>query len=196
MDRAYASGAAGSAPTAPASPSIGYPTAGNAAAATQATKPGPWWFHMITEELVAVIAAGGLTPAFNTLTQLRDALFALFARLGVANAWTKGQRGSEAALPATTGTVTLDLAQSNNWGGTLTGNVTLANPSSMPVGQSGVIRLVNGATAYTVAYGAYWKPVDGSTLPALTAVAAACDDLVYYVETSTRILVGRVGGSV
>lgn len=137
---------------------------------------------------------------------LRAALTALglsgYAKLGEANVWLKGQSGAEALLPATTGTVTLDLAQSNNWGPgpknelVLTGNIVLANPASMPGGQSGVIRLVNGATPYAIAYGAYWKPLDGVTLPALTEVAGACNDLVYYVETDTRVLVGRVGGSV
>ena len=140
--------------------------------------------------------AAKLTQAQGDARYMLLAAMTAYAQLGVAQEWTKGQRGSEAALPATAGTITLDLAQSNNWGGVLTGNIVLENPSSMPVGQSGVIRLVNGAPPYTNAYGSYWKPVDGLTLPALTAVSAACDDLVYYVETSTRILVGRVGGSV
>lgn len=74
MDRAYQSGAAGSAPAAPVSPSIGYPTAGNPATATPATKPGPYWYHMITEEMRAVIAAAGLTPSQSDLTQLLQAL--------------------------------------------------------------------------------------------------------------------------
>ncbi|HLO61391.1 MAG TPA: hypothetical protein VK165_00345 [Azonexus sp.] len=192
MDRAYSSGAAGVAPTAPVAPSIGYPTPGDPAVPTQPSKPGAWWYHMVMEELLAVIAAAALVPAFNTLTQLRDALYVLFGRLGVANVWTKGNRGAEAALPATTGAVTLDLSLSNNWGGTLTGNITLANPSTMPVGQSGVIRIVNGGTPYAVAFGSYWKAAAG-TLPSLTATAGATDDLVYYVESATRVVVSALG---
>ena len=92
----------------------------------------------------------------------------------------------------TTGAVTLNLEDSNNWGGTLTGDITLANPSTMPIGQSGVIRLVNDATPRTIAYGSYWKGASGE-LPALTAEAGATDDLVYYVESATRILVAAVG---
>lgn len=79
MDRAFLSGAAGSAPTAPASPSIGYATGGNPSTGTPATKPGPWWYHMITEELRAVIAAGGLTPSQSDITQLLQALPAALA---------------------------------------------------------------------------------------------------------------------
>lgn len=74
MDRAYQSGAAGSAPAAPVSPSNGYPTAGNPATATPATKPGPYWYHMIMEELMAIISAAGITPAQGNLTQLLTAL--------------------------------------------------------------------------------------------------------------------------
>lgn len=74
MDRAYQSGAAVSAPSAPASPSIGYPTAGNPGSGTPATTPGPYWYHMIMEELMAIISAAGITPAQGNLTQLLTAL--------------------------------------------------------------------------------------------------------------------------
>ena len=78
MDRTYESGAAGSPPSAPASPSSGYPTAGNPQTATPSTKPGPWWYHMMTEELRAVIVAAGLTPDHEDVTQLAQAIQALF----------------------------------------------------------------------------------------------------------------------
>lgn len=74
MDRSYASGAAGIAPVAPASPSIGYPTAGNPGTGTPATKPGPYWYHQITEELMAIITAAGISPAHGVLTQLASAI--------------------------------------------------------------------------------------------------------------------------
>jgi hypothetical protein len=84
MDRAFASGASGSPPTAPASPSVGYATAGNPGTGTPATKPGPWWYHMITEEQRAVVVAAGITPDQTSTTQLRDAILALIAA-GAAN---------------------------------------------------------------------------------------------------------------
>lgn len=74
MDRAYLSGAAGSAPTEPSDPSIGYPTAGNPSTGTTATKPGAYWYHMIMEELMAVIVAAGIAPASGVLNQLLQAL--------------------------------------------------------------------------------------------------------------------------
>jgi hypothetical protein len=79
MDRAFASGSSGTPPSAPGSPSIGYPTAGNPSGGTPATKPGPYWYHMITEELLAVVSAAGLTPAQGTINQLLQALPAALA---------------------------------------------------------------------------------------------------------------------
>lgn len=186
MDRAYSSGAAGTPPSVPVSPSAGYPSSGNPVGPVQPTKPGAYWYHMVMEELMAVIVAGAITPAIGTLTQLRDALYALFGRLAVKNIWTKANVAAEQALPATTGTVTLDLALGNNFGGTLTGNITLANPSNMAVGQSGVIRITNDASPRTIAYGSYWKAAGGA-MPALTAVAGAVEVFGYYVESASRI---------
>lgn len=74
MDRVFESGAVGSPPSAPASPSTGYTTAGNPSTATPATKPGPYWFHQITEELRAVIVGAGLTPSHTNLEQLKEAI--------------------------------------------------------------------------------------------------------------------------
>lgn len=74
MDRAYASGAAGIPPAAPASPSIGYPQAANPGLGAPATKPGPYWYHMITEEIRGVIAAAGLAPDQADVTQLSVAI--------------------------------------------------------------------------------------------------------------------------
>lgn len=118
------------------------------------------------------------------------------ALLASANAFTKGNRGVQTAITPTTGTITLDLAASTNWTLTPTGNFTLANPSSMPLGQCGVITNTQGATPYVISYGSQFKPADGLVLPALTATVGAVDDLVYFVESATRILIGRVGGSV
>ncbi len=74
MDRVYESGAAAAPPGQPASPSTGYPTAGNPQTAVPATKPGPWWYHMVTEELRAVVAAAGITPSHTDVTQLVTAI--------------------------------------------------------------------------------------------------------------------------
>lgn len=81
MDRVFESGAAASPPSAPASPSNGYATSGNPGG-TPATTPGAWWYHMITEELRAVVAAAGLTPDHTDLSQLSSAISALIGAAG------------------------------------------------------------------------------------------------------------------
>lgn len=73
-NRSFESGAAASPPAAPASPSVGHPTAGDPQAAVPATKPGPYWFYQLGEELRAVLTAAGITPDKGTLTQLLTAL--------------------------------------------------------------------------------------------------------------------------
>lgn len=107
-------------------------------------------------------------------------------RKDATNTFTKAQIGQEVALPATTGTITLDLDTGNNFSGTLTGNSTLANPTNMMAGQSGAIRIINGASPYTLAFGACWK-FPGGVVPSLTASAGAVDLIGYYVESATRI---------
>lgn len=74
MDRIYASGASGSSPAVPASPSSGYPTAGNPGTGTPATKPGEYWFYMITEEIRRVISDAGLVPSGASVSQLSTAI--------------------------------------------------------------------------------------------------------------------------
>lgn len=74
MDRAFASGASGSAPSAPSSPSIGFPTSGNAGTGIQATKPGAYWYHMVTEEILSVVSEAGITFDQTKLDQLLKAI--------------------------------------------------------------------------------------------------------------------------
>lgn len=84
-------------------------------------------------------------------------------------------------------TVTPDFDLSNNFSLTLGGNRTLANPSNLTAGQSGVIVITqDGTGSRTLAYGSYFKFPQG-TAPTLTTTAAAVDVLCYYVESSTRI---------
>lgn len=71
MDRHLDSSGAASAPTVPANvmgPNV-YPQGG-----VSPSLPGPWWFHMVTEEMRAAIAVAGLTPDRANVTQLSDAI--------------------------------------------------------------------------------------------------------------------------
>ena len=89
-------------------------------------------------------------------------------------------------------TITPDFSVSNNFFVTLGGNRTLANPTNMNVGQSGIIYVSQDATgSRTLAYGTYWK-FPAATAPTLTTTASATDALVYTVRTSTSITVSSL----
>lgn len=108
------------------------------------------------------------------------------AILGTAQTYTAAQRGSVSAL--TDGaTITPDFAVANNFSVTLGGNRTLANPTNLTAGQSGVIVITQDATgSRTLAYGSNFKFANGAA-PVLTTTANAVDVLAYYVESATRI---------
>lgn len=108
------------------------------------------------------------------------------AKTDVAQSFSAAQRGTVSAL--TDGaTITPDFAVANNFSVTLGGSRTLANPTNLTTGQSGVIRIAQDATgSRTLAYGSNWK-FPGGTAPTLTTTASAVDILAYYVDNGTRI---------
>jgi hypothetical protein len=110
----------------------------------------------------------------------------------VVNSFTAAQRGSIVAL--TDGaTITPDFAAGNNFSVTLGGSRTLANPTNLTAGQSGVIVVTqDGTGGRTLAFGSNWK-FPGGTAPTLTTAANAVDVIAYYVESSSRITARLVG---
>ena len=59
MDRYFEAAPSGTAPTAPAA-NPGYPTNGNPVTPVPASEPGQWWFHMMTEEIRAVLVGAAV----------------------------------------------------------------------------------------------------------------------------------------
>ena len=114
------------------------------------------------------------------------------AKTDVAQSFTAAQRGSVSAL--TDGaTITPNFAVANNFSVTLGGNRTLANPTNLVAGQSGVIKLTQDATGgRTLAFGSYWDFAAG-TAPTLTTTANAVDILAYYVDSTTNITARLIG---
>ena len=107
------------------------------------------------------------------------------AKTDVVQTFTVAQRGAVSALTSAA-TVTPDFAVSNNFSLTLGHSITLANPTNLTAGQSGAIVITQGSgTAYTVAYGGYWKFSGGT--PTMSTALSSVSTLVYYVESSTRI---------
>ena len=108
------------------------------------------------------------------------------ASLDTAQNWTKGQRGEITAL--TDGaTITIDMADSNNFSVTLGGNRTFANPSNDTAGQSGSIFITqDGTGSRTASWGTDWEWAAG-TAPVLTTTAAASDRIDYVIRSGTSI---------
>ena len=89
-----------------------------------------------------------------------------------------------------TGSVTLDFQANQNFVLTLTGNVTLANPSTEQVGQSGFITFIqDGTGGRTVSLGTDYETAGGAGLT-LSSAASATDVVPYIVVASGRILLG------
>jgi hypothetical protein len=114
------------------------------------------------------------------------------AKTDVVQSFSVAQRGTVSALTDGS-TITPDFAAANNFSVTLGGNRTLANPTNLVAGQSGVIVITqDGTGSRTLAYGSQWKFANG-TAPSLTTTASAVDVLAYYVESSTRITARLIG---
>jgi len=89
-----------------------------------------------------------------------------------------------------TGSVTLDFGANQNFVLTLTGNVTLANPTTEQVGQSGFIVFIqDGTGGRTVSLGTDYETAGGAGLTLSTA-ASTTDIVPYVVAASGRILLG------
>jgi len=120
-----------------------------------------------------------------TELNLLDGVTALVS-LATANTWTAGQRGEITALTSAT-TVTIDMADSNNFSCTLAHNATFANPSNLTAGQSGSIFLTqDGTGSRTASWGTDWD-FAGGTAPTLTTTASAVDRVDYVVLDSSNI---------
>tara|TARA_R100001594_G_scaffold46179_5_gene79232 strand:- start:8087 stop:9493 length:1407 start_codon:yes stop_codon:yes gene_type:complete len=91
-----------------------------------------------------------------------------------------------------TGSVTLDFGANQNFVLTFTGNVTLANPTTEQVGQSGVIVCIqDGTGSRTLSLGTDYETAGGSGITLSTA-ANAVDIIPYFVKASGSIQLGAV----
>lgn len=111
------------------------------------------------------------------------------SKTNAAQTYTAAQRGAVTTL--TDGaTITPDFAASNNFELTLTDTGrTLANPTNITAGQSGVIVINQDATGNRTitSYGSYFK-FAGGTAPTLSTGANSLDILSYYCVSSTCIV--------
>ena len=87
------------------------------------------------------------------------------------------------------GNITLDFATYQNFVLTLTGNITLVNPSTEAVGQSGFIVFIHSGSARTVSLGTDYETAGGSGIT-LSTSGTPTDIVPYIVAASGRILLG------
>ena len=108
----------------------------------------------------------------------------------VNNTFTAAQRGSTDTDTTNTGNVTLNFDTNQNFVLTLTGNVTLDNPTTEAVGQSGFITFIqDGTGGRTVSLGTDYETAGGAGLT-LSSAASATDVVPYIVVASGRVLLG------
>jgi len=125
----------------------------------------------------------GVTSAIQTQINTKGVGDALLA--SVQN-WTAGQSGEITALTSGT-TITIDMADSNNFSVTLAHAATFANPSNDTAGQSGSIFITqDGSGGRTASWDSDWDWA-GGTAPVLTTTAAAVDRIDYVILDASNI---------
>jgi hypothetical protein len=114
---------------------------------------------------------------------------ALDAKLALAGGTMTGNVRGSVHTASVTGTVTVNLTTYNSFVYTLTGNITLANPTTEGVGQSGVFVFIHSGAARTVSLGTDFETVGGGGLT-LSSASGATDIVPYFVSASGRIILG------
>lgn len=140
---------------------------------------------------VVLCDGGGSTAAVtNLLAGLFDIATTLNLFQGTSEALVDAAGVYAASAPVTLtdgATVTPNFNAGRNFVLTLSGNRTLANPSSLIVGQTGVIVLQQDATGgRTIIPGSFYKFSQGA--PTLSSAPNAIDVVGYWVKSSTEIL--------
>ena len=121
----------------------------------------------------------GVTSAIQTQVDAK-------AGTATTNNFTAGQSGEITALTSAT-TITIDMADSNNFSVTLAHNATFANPSNDTAGQAGSIFITqDGTGSRTASWGTDWE-FAGGTAPTLTTTASATDRIDYVIRSGTSI---------
>jgi len=125
----------------------------------------------------------------GTIGVASDADVITIASTGVTT-FSKAVVGSTDTDTSNTGSVTLDFNTNQNFVLTLTGNVTLANPSTEAVGQTGVIVCIqDGTGSRTLSLGTDYETAGGAGITLSTA-ASAVDVIPYFVKASGSIQLG------
>jgi len=109
---------------------------------------------------------------------------------GAVTAFTNAVIGKTDTDTSNSGSVTLDFDANQNFVLTLTGDVTLANPSTDKVGQSGFIAFIQDSTgSRSLTLGTDYESAGGAGIT-LTTTASATDLVPYVIVAANRVLLG------
>jgi hypothetical protein len=130
------------------------------------------------ENLATFVADGAVTLYYDNSAKFETTSYGVdISGSAVADTQTAG---------SITGSTTLDFDTYQNFVLTLTGNITLANPTTEKVGQSGFIAITQTG-GYTVSLGTDYETAGGA---GITLSASGTDLIPYIVIASGRILLG------
>ena len=109
---------------------------------------------------------------------------------GAVTAFTNAVIGKTDTDTSNSGSVTLDFDANQNFVLTLTGAVTLANPTTEKVGQSGFIAFIqDGTGSRAITLGTDYESAAGAGIT-LTTTAGATDLVPYVIVAANRVLLG------
>jgi hypothetical protein len=136
-----------------------------------------------------VAGGAGIATVVGSTDTVTVAVDSTVGRLNAANTWAAAQQGRTLTDTSNSGSVTLDFTY-QNFVLTFTGNVTLANPSTEALGQSGIIVIIqDGTGSRTLATGTDYETPGGAALTISTA-ANAIDVVPYFVSATGSIKLG------
>jgi hypothetical protein len=140
-------------------------------------------------------SAGNLVSENLIFTDITNDRVGIGSTVPPTNLYVSGNAASNiVALGNVSTNTALDFGTGNNFSLTLTGSITLSNPSNLTVGQSGIILIQqDGSGSKTCAFGSYWD-FPSSTPPTLSTGANALDCLTYFVRSSTSIVTNSLIG--
>ena len=167
----------------------------------------PLIFNTNADQIQELAASDNLDRASSNLTNVANidvaglSTFSGAASLGVTTVSSVGVNTSQAqaklyvdgnsasnVVTLTDGaTITPDFSQGNNFSVVLGGNRTLANPTGITTGQTGVIYVIqDGTGSRTLGIGSHFH-FSGGTAPTFTTTANAVDAIAFSVRSSTSI---------
>ncbi len=129
----------------------------------------------------------GLNVGVATVTQLGINTTTIPTKL-----YVQGNAASNIVTLTDGATITPDFTLGNNFQVTIAASRTIANPTGVTTGQSGVIFIQeDGTGGYAVGWGTSWD-FASSTAPTLITTASALNALPYFARSTTSIVVGSV----